>query len=123
MPSESNHPFPLTNRGGYSSTYMSLIRSTIAVKRFHSIGYPKTSRPRTILLLGEGRKHWLASVYPGNMSAPCSELPIRREEHAKDILVWMALSFFRHWFAQRIIDKKGSLRWERVGGPHETEKV
>ena len=57
------------------------------------------------------------------MSAPCSELPIRREEYAKDILVWMALSFFRHWFAQRIIDKKGSLRWERVGGPHETDKA
>lgn len=50
----------------------------------------------------------IASLYPGDMLLPSADIPIKREEYAKDILVWMALTFFRHWFTQRIISKKGS---------------
>ncbi|ORX96843.1 hypothetical protein BCR34DRAFT_497416 [Clohesyomyces aquaticus] len=55
----------------------------------------------------QGVESRLASCYPGNMSAPGEFRPIKREEYAKDILVWIALSFFRHWFAQQIIIGKG----------------
>ncbi|KAF2019776.1 hypothetical protein BU24DRAFT_386885 [Aaosphaeria arxii CBS 175.79] len=50
----------------------------------------------------------VATIYPGGMTQPTKNVPIKREEYAKDILVWMALSFFRHWFSQRIISEKGS---------------
>lgn len=47
------------------------------------------------------------SLYPGGMCTPSNDLPIKREEYSKDILVWMALTFFRHWLSQRIIMDKG----------------
>jgi hypothetical protein len=47
------------------------------------------------------------ALYPGDMCLPVKELPIKREAYAKDILVWMALSFFRHWVGQRLILEKG----------------
>jgi hypothetical protein len=47
------------------------------------------------------------SLYPGEMKTPAEDLPIKREAYAKDILVWMALTFFRHWFGQRLILEKG----------------
>jgi hypothetical protein len=47
------------------------------------------------------------ALYPGDMCVPVKELPIKREAYAKDILVWMALSFFRHWVGQRLILEKG----------------
>ncbi|KAL1793908.1 hypothetical protein ACET3X_007329 [Alternaria dauci] len=47
------------------------------------------------------------SSYPGSMSLPVDELPIKREAFAKDILVWMGLTFFRHWIGQRLIMEKG----------------
>ncbi|KAF2265329.1 hypothetical protein CC78DRAFT_616031 [Lojkania enalia] len=49
----------------------------------------------------------IISLYPGTLAAPSEDRPIRREEYSKDILVWMALTFFRHWFGQRIIVRKG----------------
>ncbi|KAF1970952.1 hypothetical protein BU23DRAFT_537123 [Bimuria novae-zelandiae CBS 107.79] len=49
----------------------------------------------------------LMSHYPGDMAMPKEDIPIKREEYAKDILVWMALTWFRHWFGQRIIAGKG----------------
>ncbi|KAH7115839.1 hypothetical protein B0J11DRAFT_112070 [Dendryphion nanum] len=49
----------------------------------------------------------LASLYPGGMAKPSLDLPIKREEYSRDILVWIALTFFRHWLAQRIISEKG----------------
>ncbi|KAF2113962.1 hypothetical protein BDV96DRAFT_600711 [Lophiotrema nucula] len=49
------------------------------------------------------------SQYPGDLATPSQERPIRREEFSKDILVWMALCFFRHYLGQRIILKKGGL--------------
>jgi hypothetical protein len=47
------------------------------------------------------------SLYPGEMKTPAKDLPIKREAYAKDILVWMALTFFRHWICQRLILEKG----------------
>jgi hypothetical protein len=47
------------------------------------------------------------SHYPGNISTPVEDLPIKREAFAKDILVWMALTFFRHWVGQRLIMERG----------------
>ncbi|KAF2748232.1 hypothetical protein M011DRAFT_525878 [Sporormia fimetaria CBS 119925] len=60
-------------------------------------------------LVTRGKKLELAlsSLYPGSMAVPFQNLPIRREEYAKDILVWLALSFFRHWLTQSIILEKG----------------
>ncbi|KAF1941377.1 hypothetical protein EJ02DRAFT_377829 [Clathrospora elynae] len=49
----------------------------------------------------------IMSMYPGDMSTPVEDLPIKREAYAKDILVWMALTFFRHWIGQRLIMEKG----------------
>jgi hypothetical protein len=49
----------------------------------------------------------VTSLYPGTMRLPVEDLPIKREAYAKDILVWMALSFFRHWIGQRLIMDKG----------------
>ncbi|KAF2028291.1 hypothetical protein EK21DRAFT_114059 [Setomelanomma holmii] len=46
------------------------------------------------------------SLYPGDMRLPVDDLPIKREAYAKDILVWMALTFFRHWIGQRLIMEK-----------------
>jgi hypothetical protein len=61
-------------------------------------------------LINKGKKLELAlaSLYPGGMAQPTDDIPIKREEYAKEILVWMALSFFRHWLGQRIIMEKGS---------------
>lgn len=47
------------------------------------------------------------SHYPLSMRLPVEDLPIKREAYAKDILVWMALSFWRHWVGQRLIMDKG----------------
>jgi hypothetical protein len=47
------------------------------------------------------------SLYPGDMAMPAEELPIKREAYSKDILVWMALTFLRHWIGQRLILEKG----------------
>ncbi|KAH9861428.1 hypothetical protein J1614_011174 [Plenodomus biglobosus] len=47
--------------------------------------------------------------YPGKLAHPVEDLPIKREAYAKDILVWMALSFYRHWVGQRLITEQGRL--------------
>jgi hypothetical protein len=49
----------------------------------------------------------ILSHYPQAMRLPSEDLPIKREFYAKDILVWMALTFFRHWVSQRLITGKG----------------
>lgn len=49
----------------------------------------------------------IASVYPNDMCKPINETSIKCEEYAKDILRWMALCFFRHWFGQRIVSQRG----------------
>jgi hypothetical protein len=49
----------------------------------------------------------IMSLYPGDMRLPVDDLPIKREAYSKDILVWMALTFFRHWIGQRLIMEKG----------------
>ncbi|RMZ69538.1 Aldo keto reductase [Pyrenophora seminiperda CCB06] len=49
----------------------------------------------------------LMSHYPGHIRLPVEDLPIKREAYAKDILVWMALTFFRHWVGQRLNMEKG----------------
>ena len=67
-------------------------------------------------LVSKGKKLELAvaSLYPGDISTPTHDFPIKREEYSKDILIWMALSWFRHWFAQKTIAENGSLA--RDGG-------
>ncbi|KAF2846761.1 hypothetical protein T440DRAFT_457845 [Plenodomus tracheiphilus IPT5] len=47
--------------------------------------------------------------YPGKLAHPVDDLPIKREAYAKDILVWMALSWYRHWVGQRLITEQGRL--------------
>ncbi|KZM22285.1 phospholipid-translocating ATPase rsb1 [Ascochyta rabiei] len=47
------------------------------------------------------------SHYPQVIRLPSEDLPIKRESYGKDILVWMALTFFRHWVSQRLITGKG----------------
>ncbi|KAJ4383602.1 phospholipid-translocating ATPase rsb1 [Didymella sp. IMI 355093] len=49
----------------------------------------------------------ILSHYPQAVRLPSEDLPIKRESYAKDILVWMALTFFRHWVSQRLITGKG----------------
>ncbi|KAF2660345.1 hypothetical protein K491DRAFT_79558 [Lophiostoma macrostomum CBS 122681] len=63
------------------------------------------------ILVSRGKKleFALSSLYPGDMATPSMDFPIKREEYSKDILVWMALAFFRHWFGQKIISEKGAL--------------
>ncbi|KAI4667420.1 uncharacterized protein J4E79_002107 [Alternaria viburni] len=60
-------------------------------------------------MLGQCKAVELAvmSLYPGTMRLPVEDLPIKREAYAKDILVWIALTFFRHWIGQRLIMDKG----------------
>jgi hypothetical protein len=49
----------------------------------------------------------ILSHYPQAMRLPSEDLPIKREAYAKDVLVWMALTFFRHWVSQRLTTGKG----------------
>ncbi|PSN60077.1 hypothetical protein BS50DRAFT_656304 [Corynespora cassiicola Philippines] len=49
----------------------------------------------------------LMSNYPGGICAPVEHRPIKCEEYAREILVWIALGWFRHWFGQQIINEKG----------------
>jgi hypothetical protein len=49
----------------------------------------------------------ILSHYPQAVRLPSDELPIKREAYARDILVWMALTFFRHWVSQRLIGGRG----------------
>jgi hypothetical protein len=49
----------------------------------------------------------IMSHYPGKMDKPSEDIPIKREAYSKDILVWMALSFYRHWVGQRLLLEKG----------------
>ncbi|PVH93358.1 hypothetical protein DM02DRAFT_604063 [Periconia macrospinosa] len=60
-------------------------------------------------LMAKGKKveTGLMSIYPGDMCQPSSDLPIRREDYSRDILVWIALTWFRHWVGQRIIHEHG----------------
>ncbi|KAF2646212.1 hypothetical protein P280DRAFT_464449 [Massarina eburnea CBS 473.64] len=67
------------------------------VKKYYRILYQK----------GKTLENQVASCYPGDMQTPSTDLPIKREVFSKDILVWMALCFFRHWLGQRIISGKG----------------
>ncbi|CAE6997472.1 hypothetical protein P3342_000612 [Pyrenophora teres f. teres] len=63
------------------------------VEKYHSVLIDKC---RTMELA-------LMSHYPGHIRLPVDDLPIKREAYAKDILVWMALTFFRHWVGQRLL--------------------
>ncbi|KAH7081362.1 hypothetical protein BKA63DRAFT_588788 [Paraphoma chrysanthemicola] len=62
---------------------------------------------RALLLQCKNLELGVMSLYPGDMHLPVDDLPIKREAYAKDILVWMALTFFRHWIGQRLIMEKG----------------
>ncbi|KAF2681698.1 hypothetical protein K458DRAFT_456763 [Lentithecium fluviatile CBS 122367] len=62
---------------------------------------------RRLVAKGKMLETSVMSIYPGDLATPSKDLPIKREEYSKDILVWMALTFFRHWLGQRIISQKG----------------
>lgn len=49
----------------------------------------------------------LMSHYPGDIATPSKDIPIKREEYSKDVLVHLALMFFRHWLGHRIISDQG----------------
>jgi hypothetical protein len=62
---------------------------------------------RSLLIQCKNLELGIMSLYPGDMRLPVDDLPIKREAYAKDILVWMALTFFRQWVSQRLILEKG----------------
>lgn len=62
---------------------------------------------RRLMAKGKALELRIMSVYPGDMCTPTQQLPIKREQYSKDIFVWMALAFFRHWLGQKIINQKG----------------
>lgn len=62
---------------------------------------------RALLEKAKGLELSLLSHYPQALRLPSEDLPIKREAYAKDILVWMALTFFRHWVSQRLITGHG----------------
>ncbi|KAH8696964.1 hypothetical protein GQ44DRAFT_788189 [Phaeosphaeriaceae sp. PMI808] len=45
--------------------------------------------------------------YPGRMNKPSTDIPIKREAYAKDVLVWLALTFFRQFMTQQIAIGQG----------------
>jgi hypothetical protein len=62
---------------------------------------------RKLMAKGKALELRVMSIYPGDMCAPSPNLPIKREDYCKDILIWMALTFFRHWLGQGIVSQKG----------------
>lgn len=62
---------------------------------------------REILNQAKNLELALMSLYPGDMRMPVEDLPIKREAYSKDILIWMALSFYRHYLGQRFLTDKG----------------
>jgi len=62
---------------------------------------------RKLMARGKALELSVMSIYPGDMCTPSQDLPIKREDYSRDILVWMALTFFRHWLGQRIVSQKG----------------
>jgi hypothetical protein len=62
---------------------------------------------RALLKKGEELELVVMACYPGDMASPSDDLPIKREAYARDILIWMALTFFRHWLAHRLLSNKG----------------
>ncbi|OCK79956.1 hypothetical protein K432DRAFT_435034 [Lepidopterella palustris CBS 459.81] len=50
----------------------------------------------------------VVAVYPGGLTKSKDE-EHRRQQYSNDVLVWVSLSYFRHWFAQNIINGNGSL--------------
>jgi hypothetical protein len=62
---------------------------------------------RQLLTQCKGLELGVMSLYPGEMRMPSQDIPIKREAYSKEILVWMALTFFRHWIGQRLILEKG----------------
>lgn len=81
-----------------TASYIAVVPGLRAlVKKYHRLLLNKC---RTLELA-------LMSHYPVSMRLPVEDLPIKREAYAKDILVWMALSFWRHWVGQRLIMGKG----------------
>jgi hypothetical protein len=67
------------------------------VEKHHSI----------VVTKGRNLEKQVMSSYPGDIAAPSAHLPIKREEYSRDILVWIALTFFRHWLGQRLITAHG----------------
>ena len=55
----------------------------------------------------------VAAIYPSGIERT-EPSQIRRENYANDVMIWISLSFFRHWFAQAIIAGRGYL--EKDGG-------
>jgi hypothetical protein len=62
---------------------------------------------RALLKKGEKLELAIMAQYPGGIATPSEDLPIKREAYARDILIWMALTFFRHWLTQRLLLNKG----------------
>lgn len=78
--------------------------------------YPKVfdlceSLHRQLIKQAKELEFAISSLYPGRMCEPVKVKPIKREEYSKDILVWMALSFFRHWLVTQFLNDQG------VNGP------
>lgn len=49
----------------------------------------------------------LTEYYPGDIEAPSKVRPILREEYSKNVLVYLALTFFRHWLNNRLVCDQG----------------
>lgn len=79
----------------------------LTLKEYPGIGLLAEKCHARLVDKGKTLEQMVMSAYPGRMDKPTDYPPIKREEYAKDILVWMALAFFRHWLGQRIILEKG----------------
>ncbi|KAF2276507.1 uncharacterized protein EI97DRAFT_377350 [Westerdykella ornata] len=64
---------------------------------------------RQLISHGKRLEVALVTLYPGGMNRPSEQVPIKREHYSREILVWMALCFFRHWLGQRLVLGHGSL--------------
>jgi hypothetical protein len=63
---------------------------------------------RILMHQGKTLEHSVMTEYPGDINIPDDELPIKREAYTKDILIWLALTMFRHWLSDRlIVNEKG----------------
>ncbi|KAF2493007.1 hypothetical protein BU16DRAFT_466099 [Lophium mytilinum] len=82
----------------WSSTQKSTLGKD--VKRVCVKHADRLSRQRRALELQMG------VMYPGGITHPPGAAPVKRDTYAADIMMWMALSLFRQWLIQHVIQEK-----------------
>lgn len=50
----------------------------------------------------------IVNEFPGDMARPQNcDIPVKSEIYGKDILLWMALTFFKNWFGAQLVNCRG----------------